>query len=57
MKDNRPDRRPGFKWEEGAKEDVVRILPCRSWKLTAQKGTVLRQEVWETKGFLRTVVQ
>ena len=55
--DNRPDRRPGCKWEECVKEDVVGLLRCRSWKMTAQKGTVWRQKVWETEGLLRTVVQ
>ena len=31
--DNRPDGRPGFRWEEGVKEDAVRLLRCCSWKL------------------------
>jgi hypothetical protein len=48
--DIRQDRKPGFKWVEGVKEDAVRILRRGSWKLPARNGTVWWQKVWETKG-------
>jgi len=54
--DNRPDGRPGFKWEEVAKQNAVRSIRCRSWKLTAQNGAVWTQNVWEAKGRLLAVM-
>jgi len=52
----RPDRRPGFIWEEVVQEDAVRLLLCRSCKLIAQNGAVLRQNVWEAKGRLQALM-
>jgi len=49
-------RRPGFKWEEGVKEDALRFPQFRNCKLAAQNGTVLRQKLWEAKCFLQGVV-
>jgi hypothetical protein len=53
---NRQVGRRRFKLEEGVKEDAVRLLRCRNWKLTTQNRTVWRQKLRKAKARLWAVV-